>query len=40
MSYGWDGPKLLKTLDAMFAHTDKHVERALATHRQGIEASR
>ena len=33
-------PKLLKTLDAMFTPTDRHVERALATHRQGIEASR
>ena len=40
MSYGWDWPKLLKTLDAMFANTDKHVERALANHKQGIEASR
>jgi len=40
VSYGWDGPKLLKTSDAMFAHTDKHVQPALARHKQGIEASR
>jgi uncharacterized protein YndB with AHSA1/START domain len=38
LSYGWDGPKLLKMLDAALAHTDKDVERALAIHKQGIEA--
>jgi hypothetical protein len=37
-SYGWDGPRLLKVLDAIFAHTDKDVERMLAIHKREIEA--
>jgi uncharacterized protein YndB with AHSA1/START domain len=39
LAYGWDGPKLLKLLDAVFAHTDRDVERALAIHKRCIEAS-
>ena len=38
LSYGWDGPRLLKVLDAVFAHTDKDVEKALAIHKRAVEA--
>jgi uncharacterized protein YndB with AHSA1/START domain len=38
LAYGWDGPRLLKMLGAVLAHTDKDIERALAIHKQGIEA--
>jgi uncharacterized protein YndB with AHSA1/START domain len=38
LSYGWDGPRLRKMLGAVFTHTDRDIERALAVHKQGIEA--
>ncbi|MCE0488414.1 SRPBCC family protein [Ornithinimicrobium sediminis] len=40
LSYGWDGPRLLKMLDAVFAHTNTDVEGALAIHKKGIECAR
>jgi uncharacterized protein YndB with AHSA1/START domain len=38
LTYGWDGPRLLKVLDAIFAHTSKDIERMLAIHKREIEA--
>lgn len=38
LTYAWDGPKLMKVLDALFGHSDRDVESALATFKCEVEA--
>jgi uncharacterized protein YndB with AHSA1/START domain len=38
LTYSWDASKLLKILDALFVHSDKDAEAALATFKSAIEA--
>ena len=40
LTYAWDAPTWVKVLDAVFSHSDKDVERALATFKREIEAMR
>jgi hypothetical protein len=39
LTYGWDAPRWMKALDAIFVHSDRDVERALAFYKGEIEAS-
>jgi hypothetical protein len=38
LTYAWDAPTWIKVLDAVFSHSDKDVERSLATFKHEIEA--
>jgi uncharacterized protein YndB with AHSA1/START domain len=40
LRYGWDAPRFLKVLDALFAHSDRDCERALRIYKREIEALR
>lgn len=38
LTYGWGASQLMKMLDALFVHSDRDAENALATFKREIEA--
>jgi hypothetical protein len=38
LTFAWDAPTLMKMLDAVFVHSDKDIESALATFKREVEA--